>query len=119
MRSRIFPYLVPLIAVGIAAVLIIGIGNILLFTADAFHTYGEFGKVMPALVGLILVILIGLVAALMSLRASKLPPAAIPEPRSHEPVRRIDLGAGYIAGQFVFFAGLALLLLFIVMSFKR
>lgn len=119
MLNRMFPYIVPIIGFLTAITGIIAIGQLLLFTAHLFEAYGEWGKVVPALVGLVLTILIGVVAAALSVRAAKLPPVEWPDPGPMEPVRRLDLGAGYIVGQFVFFTGLGLLLLFVLLVVKR
>lgn len=119
MLNRMFPYIVPILGFLTAITGIVAIGETLLFTARAFEEYGEFGKVMPAVVGLVLIIIIGVVAAALSVRASKLPPVEWPDPGPMEPVRRLDLGAGYIVGQFVFFTGLGLLLLFVLLVVKR
>ena len=121
MLNRMFPYIVPILAFLSAITGIIAVGQLLLFSAHAFHDIfpGELGKVMNALVGLFLTILIGVVAAILSIRASKKPPVEWPDPGPMEPVRRLDLGAGYIVGQFVFFTGLGLLLLFVFLVVGR
>lgn len=115
MLNRMFPFIVPFLAFLTAATGIIAIGELLLFTAHLFEGYGEAGKLVPALVALVLTIAIGVIGALLSARAAKMPPVKWPDPGPMEPVRRLDLGAGYIVGQFVFFTGLGLLLLFIIL----
>lgn len=119
MLNRMFPFIVPILGFLTAITGIVAIGSLLLFIADLFESYGELGHVMPALVALALTILIGVVAALLSVRAAKLPPVKWPDPGPMEPVRRLDLGAGYIVGQFVFFTGLGLLLLFVILVVSR
>lgn len=119
MLNRMFPYIVPILAFLSVITGIVVVGQLLLFVAATFEGLGEIGKVIPALVGLVLIILIGAVAAALSLRASKLPPVQWPDPGPMEPVRRLDLGAGYIVGQFVFFTGLGLLLLFVFLVATR
>lgn len=119
MLNRTFPFLVPFLAFLTAITAIIAIGEFLLFIAHLFEPYGDLGKLMPAVIALILTIAVGLVAALFSARAAKLPPVKWPDPGPMEPVRRLDLGAGYIVGQFVFFTGLGLLLLFVILVVKR
>ncbi len=115
MLNRMFPFIVPLLCFLTAITGIVLIGQLLLFTAHLFEGYGEAGKLMPALIALILTIGIGVVAGILSARAAKKPPVNWPDPGPMEPVRRLDLGAGYIVGQFIFFTGLGLLLLFIIL----
>jgi hypothetical protein len=119
MLNRMFPYIVPLLAFLSAVTGIVVVGQLLLFAADQLHGFGEIGKVATAMVGLALTILIGVVAAILSVRAAKMPPVQWPDPGPMEPVRRLDLGAGYIVGQFVFFTGLGLLLLFVFLVATR
>jgi len=119
MLNRMFPFIVPFLAFLTAATGIVAIGELLLFVARLFEEYGEAGKLMPAVIALALTIGIGVVAGLLSARAAKLPPVKWPDPGPMEPVRRLDLGAGYIVGQFIFFTGLGLLLLFIILVVKR
>lgn len=119
MLNRMFPFIVPLLAFLTALTGIVAIGELLLFVARLFEAYGDAGRVVPAVIALILTIGIGLVAGLLSARAAKLPPVKWPDPGPMEPVRRLDLGAGYIVGQFIFFTGLGLLLLFIILVVKR
>jgi hypothetical protein len=115
-----FPFIVPVIAFAIAITGIVVIGETLLAVAAAFpyEEYGEAGKLAAPIVALSLVVLIGVVSFALSARAAKLPPVTWPEPGPTEPVRRIDLGAGYIVGQFIFFFGLGLLLLFLILVIK-
>lgn len=119
MLNRMFPFIVPFLGFLTAITGIVAIGELLLFTARLFEEYGEAGKLMPALIALILTVGIGVVAGLLSARAAKKPPVTWPDPGPMEPVRRLDLGAGYIVGQFIFFTGLGLLLLFIILVVKR
>jgi hypothetical protein len=77
------------------------------------------GKLIAPLVALGLIAIIGITAALLARRSTKLPPVQWPDPGPTEPVRRVDLGAGYIVGQFIFFFGLGLLLLFAILVLKR
>lgn len=119
MTRRAFPFMITLIALLFAVVSIIGIGNLLLFTASVFEGQGEMGKVVPALVGLVLILLVGVVCSLLALRASNMPGVQLRPETTGETKRRVDLGAGYLVGQFVFFAVLTIVLLFVVMSLKR
>jgi hypothetical protein len=118
MLNRMFPFIVPLLAFLTAITGIVAIGSLLLFVAETFHDAGAFGPLVAPFVALGLVVLIGVGAALMAARAAKLPPAPWPDPGPMEPVRRLDLGAGYIVGQFVFFLGLGLLLLFAILALR-
>jgi hypothetical protein len=119
MLNRMFPFIVPLLAFLTAFTGLIGIGELLLFVARSFEDYGEGGKLVAPLVALGLIAVIGIGAALLARRSTKLPPVQWPDPGPMEPVRRIDLGAGYIVGQFIFFFGLGLLLLFAILVLKR
>lgn len=119
MLNRMMPFLVPFLGFLSAITGIVVVGELLLFTAHQFEEYGEAGLLAAPLVAMVLVILIAGVAALLAVRAEKLPPVQWPDPGPTEPVRRLDLGAGYIVGQFVFFFGLGLLLLFAVLVLKR
>jgi hypothetical protein len=118
MLNRMFPFIVPVIGFGLAFLGIVAIGEILLAVAHAFEEYGETGLLAAPAVALALVILIGVVAFALSGRASKLPPVKWPDPGPTEPVRRLDLGAGYIVGQFIFFFGVGMLLLFLILVIK-
>jgi hypothetical protein len=118
MLNRMFPFIVPVLAFSIAITGIVAIGELLLFTAHQFEHYGEAGLLAAPLVALGLVILIGAVSFALSARAAKLPPVQMPEQGPTEPVRRLDLGAGYIVGQFTFFFGLGLFLLFMILVIK-
>lgn len=118
MVNRMFPFIVPVLAFLAAIVGIVAIGELLLFVAREFESYGETGKLIPPLVALGLVVLIGVVSFALSGRAAKLPPVKWPDAGPTEPVRRLDLGAGYIVGQFIFFFGLGLLLLFLILVIK-
>jgi hypothetical protein len=118
MFNRMFPFIVPVLAFLTALVSIVAIGELLLGVASAFEDYGEGGKLAAPFVALGLVLLIGVVSFALSARAAKLPPVKMPEQGPSEPVRRLDLGAGYIVGQFIFFFGLGLLLLFLILVIK-
>ena len=118
MLNRMFPFIVPVVAFAIVITGIVAIGELLLAVASAFEDYGEGGKLAAPIVALGLVVLIGVVSFALSARAAKLPPVKWPEPGPTEPVRRLDLGAGYIVGQFIFFFGLGLMLLFLILVIK-
>jgi hypothetical protein len=118
MLNRMFPFIVPFLAFLTAITGIIAIGELLLWVQHAFESYGEAGKLAAPFVALAMVILIGVVCFALSARAAKLPPVKWPDPGPMEPVRRLDLGAGYIVGQFLFFFGLGLLLLFLILVLK-
>jgi hypothetical protein len=118
MLNRMFPFIVPVLGFLTAFAGIVAIGELLLAVAHAFEGYGETGLLAAPAVALGLVILIGVVGFALSARAAKLPPVRWPDPGPAEPVRRLDLGAGYIVGQFIFFFGLGLLLLFMILVIK-
>ena len=118
MLNRMFPYIVPILGFLSAITGIVVIGELLLATAHAFESYGEAGKLAAPAVAVGLIVLIGGIAAALSVRADKLPPVEWPDPGPMQPVRRLDLGAGYIIGQFIFFFGLGLLLLFLILVIK-
>lgn len=118
MLNRMFPYIVPILAFLSAITGIFVVGELLLTTAKQFESYGEPGKLAAPAVAVGLILLIGGVAAALSVRANKLPPVRWPDPGPMQPVRRLDLGAGYIVGQFIFFFGLGLLLLFLILVIK-
>jgi hypothetical protein len=118
MLNRMLPFIVPVLAFLTAIVGIVAIGELLLATAHSFESYGETGLLAAPAVALSLVILIGVVSFALAGRAAKLPPVKWPDPGPTEPVRRLDLGAGYIVGQFIFFFGLGLLLLFLILAIK-
>src|SRR5215210_2773604 len=102
MLNRMFPFIVPVLAFLTAFAGIVAIGELLLFTANQFEHYGETGLLAAPVVALSLVVLIGVVSFALSARAAKLPPVKWPDPGPTAPVRRLDLGAGYIVGQFIF-----------------
>lgn len=118
MLNRMFPFIVPVLAFLSAFAGIVVIGELLLATAHTFEPYGNRGLLAAPAVALGLVILIGVASFALAGRAEKLPPAQWPDPGPTEPVRRLDLGAGYIVGQFIFFFGLGLLLLFLILVIK-
>ncbi|MFN8540198.1 MAG: hypothetical protein U0232_22300 [Thermomicrobiales bacterium] len=120
MLNRMFPFIVPVLAFLAAITGIVAIGELLLAVAHTFDydTYGETGLLAAPAVALSLVVLIGVISFALSARAAKMPPVKWPDPGPTEPVRRLDLGAGYIVGQFIFFFGLGLLLLFLILVIK-
>lgn len=112
--SRLFPYVMLLICLATTLTGIIVIGEMLLLVRFATEN-----RLMPALVGLILTVVFGAVGAYLSYRASKLPPVRMPGPvQPRVPVRSLDLGAGYLIGQFVLIVGAMLLLLFIILAVR-
>ena len=118
MLNRMFPFIVPILGFLTAITGIVVIGELLLFVQHEFESFGETGKLAAPIVALGLVILIGAVSFGLAPRADKLPPVQWPDPGPMQPVRRLDLGAGYIVGQFSFFFGLGLLLLFLILVIK-
>lgn len=112
MLNRMFPIIVPILAFATAITGIVAIGELLLFAAHTFNVS------VAVAIALGLTLLAGLIGALLSLRAAKLPPVQWPNPGPTEPVRRLDLGAGYLVGQFVLIFGVALLLLFVILAVK-
>jgi hypothetical protein len=106
--NRLFPLIVPIIAFGTAIIGIIAIGELLL-------SVGTAGVVPLALA---LTLLVVAVAAMLSYRASKMPPVKWPDPGPWEPVRKIDLGASYLVGQFVLIFAIGLVLLFVILALK-
>lgn len=105
MLNRLFPIIVPILAFATAITGIVGIGSLLL----------AVGTQAAVVVALALTVAIGVGGALLAYRASKLPPAPWPDPGPMAPVRRLDLGAGYLVGQFVLIFGVGLLLLFLIL----
>lgn len=118
MLNRMFPFIVPVLAFASAIVSIVVIGELLLAVAHQFESYGEAGLLAAPLVALAIVILIGVVSFALSARAEKMPPVQWPDPGPTEPVRRMDLGAAPIVGQFILFFGLGLLVLFLILVIK-
>lgn len=118
MLNRMFPFIVPVLAFLTAITGIVAIGELLLWVARQFADSGELGLLAAPITALGLIILIGGVSFALSARAARLPPVRWPDPGPMEPVRRLDLGAGYIVGQFIFFFGLGLLLLFVILVVK-
>ena len=111
---RFFPFVMPLLVITFVVGGFIAIGNLLLFVAD---TVSRMAAVWVAL-GLTLGT--GAVCMALSFRAMRLPPVELPGPPPEPaPTRRIDLGAGYLVGQFFAFFGLMLLLLFVTLALKR
>jgi hypothetical protein len=119
MLNRMNAYIVPLIAFLSAITGIVLIGETLLNVNRLLERFGEIGKLGAPAAALILIALIGGVSAALAVRASKLPPVEWPNPGPVEPVRPMNLGRGYIIGQFIFFIGLAILLLFVILVATR
>lgn len=119
MLNKMAPYIVPVIAFLSAITGIVVIGEMLLTSARIFEHYGELGKLVPPFVALVLIAIIGGTAAALSVRAAKLPPVEWPDPGPTEPVRPMNLGRSYIIGQIIFFVGLGILLLFIILLASR
>jgi hypothetical protein len=119
MLNRVNPYIVPLIAFMSAITGIVLIGETLLTVNRLLERFGGIGKLGAPVAALILIALIGGIAAALAVRASKLPPVEWPNPGPVVPVRPMNLGRGYIIGQFVFFIGLAILLLFLILVARR
>lgn len=115
MLNRMNPYIVPLIAFLSAITGIVLIGETLLTVNRLLERFGEIGRLGAPVAALILIAIIGTTCALLARRASKLPPVEWPNPGPVEPVRPMNLGRGYIVGQLVFFAGLAIILLFVIL----
>ena len=115
MLRRFFPFIIPLIVVTVVVGGLIAIGSLLLFVADMT------GSKMPSVwVALGLTLATGAVCMALSFRAMKLPPVELPgEPVDVAPTRRLDLGAGYLVGQFVVIFGLMLVLLFVTLALKQ
>ncbi|MDP9374669.1 MAG: hypothetical protein M3Q65_19930 [Chloroflexota bacterium] len=109
MGTRLFPFVVPILVVATVITVVVGIGELLIFVNT------------PAAVwtALALTTAVGVIAAVWAWRASKLPPVEMPNPSPPQPVRQLDLGAGYLIGQFVLIFGAMLLLLFIIIAIMR
>lgn len=107
--SRAFPFIVPIIVIAIVAAGIIGIGELLL----------AVGIDVAVPLALCLALGTGAVCLGLSIRASKLPPVQLPEAREPAPARRLDLGAGYLVGQFIGIFGVMLFLLFLILALKH
>ena len=115
MLRRAFPFLIPLAVIAAVVGGFIAIGSLLLFVTDV--TGSKYPTVFVAL-GLALGT--GAVCMSLSFRAAKLPPVELPgEPPEPAPRRRLDLGAGYLVGQFIVIFGLMLVLLFVTLALKR
>jgi len=119
MLNRMNAYVVPLIAFLSAITGIVLIGETLLNVNRLLERFGEIGKLGAPFAALVLIALIGGIAAALSVRASKLPPVEWPNPGPVVPVRPMNLGRGYIIGQIVFFAGLGIMLLFLILVSRR
>ena len=119
MLNRMNAYIVPLIAFLSAITGIVLIGETLLTVNRLLEGFGEIGKLGAPAAALILIALIGGVCAALAVRASKLPPVEWPDPGPTVPVRPMNLGRGYIVGQIVFFLGLAIMLLFLILVSRR
>ena len=110
MLNRMFPFIVPLLAFLTAITGIVLIGEFLLFVHDTM------GALVAPFAALLLVVLIGVTAALLAVRSSKMAPVKWPDPGLTQPVRKLDLGAGAIVGQFAFFFAVGLFLLFLILA---
>ena len=115
MLRRFFPFIIPLVVVTIVVGGFIAIGSLLLFITDMT------GSKMPSVwVALGLTLATGAVCMALSFRAMRLPPVELPgEPVVEAPARRLDLGAGYLVGQFMVIFGLMLVLLFVTLALKQ
>ncbi len=119
MLNRMNAYVVPLIAFMSAITGIVLIGETLLNVNRLLERFGAVGKLGAPVAALILIGLIGGTSAVLAARASKLPPVEWPNPGPVVPVRPMNLGRSYIIGQFVFFIGLAIMLLFLILVARR
>jgi len=115
MLNRMNAYIVPVIAFLSAITGIVLIGETLLNVNRLLERFGAVGKLGAPVAALILIALIGGTASALAVRASKLPPVEWPNPGPVVPVRPMNLGRGYIVGQFFFFGGLAIMLLFLIL----
>ncbi len=115
MLRRFFPFIIPLVVVLVVVGGLVAIGSLLLFVSDVT------GSTLPSVfVALGLTLGAGAVCMALSFRAARLPPVELPgEPVDVAPARRLDLGAGYLVGQFVVIFGLMLVLLFVTLALKR
>ncbi len=115
MLRRLFPFIMPLVVVIVVVGGLVAVGNLLLFVTEVT------GSKMPSVwVALGLTLAAGAVCMALSFRAMKLPPVELPgEPVEAAPTRRLDLGAGYLVGQFVVIFGLMLVLLFVTLALKQ
>lgn len=113
MLNRMQAYIVPVIAFLSAITGIVVIGETLLASGRILP--GEIGRLIPPFVALLLIAIIGGTAAALAVRAAKLPPVEWPNPGPTEPVRPMNLGRSYIIGQMVFFLGLAIFVLFVIL----
>jgi hypothetical protein len=112
--SRSFPYVMLLICVATTLTGIVVIGETLLLVRFATEN-----ALVPVLAALVYTVLFGVIGIVLSWRASKLPPVRMPGPvQPRAPARSLDLGAGYLIGQFVLIVGAMLLLLFIILAIR-
>jgi hypothetical protein len=119
MLNRMNAYIVPLIAFLSAITGIVVIGETLLAVNRSLEHFGEAGKLGAPFAALLLIALIGITCALLARRASKLPSVEWPDPGPVVPVRPMNLGRGYIVGQLIFFGGLMIMLLFLLLISRR
>ena len=109
MGNRLFPFVVPILVVATVLTIVIGIGELLIFVNTPQAVW----------MALALTTAVGVVGAVWAWRAAKLPPVEMPRPSPRQPVRQIDLGAGYLVGQFALIFGAMLLLLYIFLAVTR
>ena len=116
MLRRAFPFIIPLAVIIVVVGGFIAIGSLLLFVAELTAP----DRLPPVWVALGLTLGTGAVCLALSFRAMRLPPVELPgEPPEPAPVRRLDLGAGYLVGQFIVIFGLMLALLFVTLALKQ
>lgn len=106
---RVFPFVIPLAVILLVVGVVSAIGELLLAVGREPAVFTALGLTLG----------VGLVATLLSLRAAKLPPVALPGPIVETSTRRMDLGAGYIVGQFVAIFVAMLALLIVVLALKQ
>ncbi len=109
MLNRMFPFVLPLLVVATVLTGVVFIGQVLLFVGTEAAVPVALGMTFGS----------ALIATLFSIRARRLPPLPMPNPGPREPVRRLDLGAGYLIGQFIFIFGAFLFLLFVFLATRR
>lgn len=106
---RLFPFFIPVAVIAVVVSGVALIGELLLAVGREPAVFTALGLALG----------VGFVAMLLSVRAAKLPPVALPGPIVETETRRMDLGAGYIVGQFVAIFVAMLVLLFVVLSLKQ
>lgn len=106
---RLFPFVIPIAVITLVVGGLIAIGELLLAVGREAAVFTALGLALG----------VGFIAMLLSIRAAKLPPVALPGPVVETNVRRMDLGAGYIVGQFVAIFVAMLALLIVVLTLKQ